>query len=300
MKLWRVLMVAALWMGSSAEAASEGSDETQAVNRDWERNQQPGLRERVAKALEGKHDALEPVLGLAQLGSGVEALPLLEEAILLAPTDPFSHFLLGVTLQGTWDGRLALPLEQRDYARAEVALKRARELEPLNGLYDLFLIENLQLQGRIDEAVTALEALKGARKFQFDWTRLFNMQVKAAALAGIQDDQTLEKLWNTASILLYLPMRDLMASAFPEPGAADRDDISRYEARKEGIVHIARLMDQGNVPVIGWGGCTRRSGAKRRSRWPMRWCRRRPAPGLGWMPTLPRTGGPGRITRASI
>ena len=62
MKLWRVLMVAALWMGSSAEAASEGSDETQAVNRDWERNQQPGLRERVAKALEGKHDALEPVL----------------------------------------------------------------------------------------------------------------------------------------------------------------------------------------------------------------------------------------------
>ena len=178
---------------------------------------------------------------------------MLEEAILLAPTDPFSHFLLGVTLQGTWDGRLALPLEQRDYARAEVALKRARELEPLNGLYDLFLIENLQLQGRIDEAVTALEALKGARKFQFDWTRLFNMQVKAAALAGIQDDQTLEKLWNTASILLYLPMRDLMASAFPEPGAADRDDISRYEARKEGIVHIARLMDQGNVPVIERG-----------------------------------------------
>lgn len=154
----------------------------------------------------------DALMGVALLGTGAEAVPLLRRAVDRLPGDALPHLLLGLTLQGSWDGWLALPEEGWDLAGAAEALERAARLDPSTSRYALFSAINRSLARDAPGAVACLRAVALSGGAATPFPDLFDRVALALRAAGA-DDAVLARFHAGVPTPRYAPLREIASSA---------------------------------------------------------------------------------------
>ncbi|MCK6529545.1 hypothetical protein L6R50_18985 [Myxococcota bacterium] len=236
--------------GAGTEASSEArraAREADARTRaEWARAHRAEWFAKARAALPSAPSA-DALMGVALLGTGEEALPLLRRAVDRLPGDALPHLLLGLTLQGSWDGWLALPDEARDLAGAAEALERAARLDPTTIRYAVFSAINRSLAGDANAAAASLRALARSRGAATPFPDLFDRVALALRSAGA-DDAVLARFHAALPTPRYAPLHEIPSAALPPP-ASEAPDPGAVLAIARDLAAVGERLASGSGPA---------------------------------------------------
>jgi hypothetical protein len=181
---------------------------------------------------------------LGMLGTPKKSLSHFQSALERDTKNPELHFLLGISLQGSWDGWNNLPEDQWNLPQARKELEHAILLDSKELQYDFYRIINLWKSEEKEAAVEALLNVNLQKTWDYDQFLIWSRVSKLMNESGITDKNDQIRMSLGISIFNMVEIQQVVKYALPQKSSLEIMDIVELNKRGTHIISLGTKIEQ--------------------------------------------------------